>query len=248
MCGMIIITATTTIFFSIVFPENHAESWTEAFEKKFGAPQYKSVNPKQPLDQQTVIVEIGERIFEIPKVYIQTNLDGKKKQDALNLIFVLPDFTSRADFKNREEYKNAQNEQRMAHMLIEKLGIKAPLERAIDLTRKSVNKVEKKESIYGLESELWYRKNKNGIVPYYEVYIEKDSKGNVESYIFCSTFESGSHVKYPGCSIHFFNKKLYFDVYFNKKKYLPSWRNQKQGAITFIDHFEKLPSQKNQEN
>lgn len=203
----------------------------------FGVPEYESVDPKQPLNQQTATVQIGERTFKIPSIYIQTDLRGQHQQDGLNLLYVLPDFTSMIDFKNRQEYYKADKQRRFAHMQIQRLGIKAPLEIALRNHRNSLSALEKGDDFKGLEKEIWYRKNNNNKdIPDSEVFIEKNTSGEVVSYIDCSTYESGS--KFPGCSHRFFDKNLYYAASFNKEKYLPSWREHKKKAIAFIDQFE----------
>jgi len=222
--------------------KDRASIWPQALQEYFGEPEYKSVNKDRPFSEQTATVKIGERVFEIPKIYIQTNLGGKIEQDGLNLLYVLPGYTSRADFPDKQAYEQAKNERRFAHMLIQKLGKKAPLELAIQNTRKRAKKIEKKEPIHGLEFELWYRagkrEEKEAFIPYYEVYIERNNNGDILSYTKCSTFERGAHIKYPGCNQRFSNNNLYYDIHYNKKNYLSSWKEQKESAIQFIDSFE----------
>ncbi|MDR4468492.1 MAG: hypothetical protein MRJ68_09365 [Nitrospira sp.] len=203
--------------------------------------------PDKKADKQTSIFEISGRTFEMPTAYIQSDLEGKRIQDeGVNLVYVLPEFKSHADIENSEEYEEAKKSQRFAHMLIEPLGIKAPLEIGLQNLRSTVEKVEKLSPMGNLERELWYRIVNGKVVPYYEVYIERDRNGDVISYINCATFESGSHVKAPGCSHLFVDKKIFYDIYYNKDNYLRDWENQKRAAINFINKFEISSSSESQ--
>ena len=219
--------------------------WLYSYERSFsilpeyvGKPEYKSLDRDVPLDKQSATVQIGGKTLEIPSVYIQTDLRGQSRQDSLNLLYVYPEFTSRVDFENREEYYAADEQERFGHMFIEKSGIKAPLERALELTRNSASKVEDKNNVYGLEHEVWYRQKKGKLLPYYDIYIERDNNNQILSYIDCTPQERGAHIESPGCSHKFFNKGLYYSIYYNKEKYLSSWADIKQAAINFINNFE----------
>ena len=207
-----------------------------------GKPEYMTIDLDKPLGTQTSIVEIGERTFEIPAVYIQTNLGGKRKQDGVNLLYVYPDFTSRADFENKQEYEKANNEKRFGHMLIHIPVEDFTLGQSFEAVRASVNEIEEKELFNSLKREIWYRTKKGEIKPYYDVYVYKNSDGQVVDYINCSP-EEKEGVKHLGCSHKFVDKNILYSIYYNKEKFLSSWREHKEKAIAFIDSFEIKTSQ-----
>lgn len=206
------------------------------FQEFFGKPEYESVDIKKPLAEQTVIVEIASRTFKIPKVYIQTNLGGKRNQDdGINLLYVMPDFTSMLDFKNKAEYDQAFNDRRMAHMLIKSSKQSTLIYQIINNRKKNGDLTKYEGKHYGLEKYIDYDDPRHLNIRYDDTYLELDEKGNVISFLSCDPEEKGY---FPGCSHIFVDNGIYYDIYFNKKKYLSTWQEHRRKAIAFINSFE----------
>jgi hypothetical protein len=219
-------------------------TWPEALREGMGAPEYESVDPGKPIHQQTSMFEMAGRTFEMPKVYIQTNLGGRRVLDGINLIYVLPGFTSRADFPNRQEYERVRKEQRFAFMLLQVEATRPSFNEMIRNTRSFLPKEESVGLHDGLEYYKWYRGSPNGLVFNREIYIERDANGDITSYIECTPKESGAHVLYPNCSHKFRDKGLLYEIAYNKANYFLTWREQRLKAIAFIDGFDKSPEEK----
>lgn len=213
------------------------QTWPEVLRAEYGAPEYESIDKNKPLNDQTAIVEMAGRTFEIPKVFIQSNLGGKREQkDGINLVYVMPDFTSQADFKDKAEYNEAFNNRRMSHMLVQPAKTSTPVPQVIE-NRTSNGQLSKYEgSDYGLEKYIDYDDPRHLNIHYDDTYIEKDGSGNAISFISCSA--ARKQARSPGCSHIFFDKGLKYDIYFNKEKYLPTWQEHRRKAIEFIDSFE----------
>lgn len=199
-----------------------------------GAPAYESLDIDKPIEEQTRIVEIGDRRFEIPIIYIASTLRPGEKQNAVILNFVLPDFTHRADFQNRQAYEEARLDGRFASVYIEQPGKKVPLEIAIDNFRQGLKNASKQSEIEGLSKEIWYRKRGGQYVPYYDVYIEKNNKGDVLSYFECTSL---NRVKVPHCAQMYFRESLYFRVSY-AAQHLKNWVKLKKQSNDFIKRFE----------
>lgn len=214
------------------------KTWPKALREKLGAPEYETVDKTKPLDEQVAIVEIGGRTFAIPKVYIQTNLRGRRKVTGLNLVYVMPDFTSNADFKNKEEYREAFNNRRMAHMLIKDLPTVTPIMEIVKNKEKHGHLTRFEGIEYGLEKHIDFNDPRHLNIKFDDVYLEKDESGQVVSFIECSPH---GEVRFPGCSPDFDDKGLRYSIYFNKAKYFSTWRDHRRKAIAFIDSFEIHP-------
>lgn len=214
---------------------SNTQNLSNPLQEYLGTPEYESVHQGEPLYEKAAIVQIGSRTFKIPSVYIQSNLRNRIKHTGINLLYVLPDFTARADFKNKEEYEQARVQNRFGHMMIQEPGKKAPFAIAIANRKRGLAKVVEAGEFDGLQKEIWYHINNGAPYPRYEIYIETDSDGQVVSMIECSP--DGLHLV-PGCNHRFWNNSLYFDIHYSKEKYLSKWRQQRQKAIDFIDSFE----------
>lgn len=211
-------------------------TWPEALESYLGPAAYKSVDPDKPLHEQTSVFEIAGRVFEVPTVYIQSNLGGKRLQpDGVNLIYVLPGYTSRADFANRQQYEDARREGRFAFMLLEPEEGRPLFDTVIQNRKRRLGKVENAEPFQGLEVEKWYMPDGDKLVFYYEVFLEKSAQGHVISWIECSTIE---RAPISICSHRFRDKGLLYKISYHKNEYLADWQGQRDSAIKFINGFE----------
>ena len=209
--------------------------WKEALRGEYGAPEYESIDKNKPLKEQTVTFEMAGRTFKMPKVYIQSNLGGKRKITGINLVYVMPDFTSMGDFKNREEYMKSFNARDHSHMLLQDKAITTPIKQIIMNKEKGGRLTKYEGNHFGLEKYIDFDDPRHLNIKYDDTYIEKDENGEVISFISCSPDEE---VIYPGCRHIFTDKGLRYSIYFNKAKYLPTWREHRKKAIEFIDSFE----------
>jgi len=222
-------------------PPKQADPWPKALEDYLGQPAYKTVDPDKPLHQQTSTFTLAGRTFEMPTVYISSNIANQEEIDGLNLLYVLPDYTSRADFADRDEYEQARNDRRFGHMLVEPFASwPSSFEKAIANHHHSMEKVERVGIFDGLEIEKWFQERQGQLHFYHQVYIERDEQGKIISFIECSTLDRPS-VRFPGCSHRFVDKGLLYKVHYNQEKYLLEWRAMRASAIAFVDSFEKSP-------
>jgi len=210
----------------------------KTWDQIFGKPAYKDIDPDKPLESQTATIQIGERIFKIPLVFIRSNLgrDGKKAEaDGINLIFVYPDFTSRADFPDKAAYDRAFQNKEFGRMLVmKKESIASPVEMVEN--RKNNEQLTKYEGLYyGLKKYIDHDSTKHLNIRYDDTYLEVSPSGDVISFLSC---DADSKALYPVCSHKFQDNGLYYSVSFNKKKYLSDWKAIQKKAIDFIDGFE----------
>lgn len=217
--------------------DNNARPWSEVLEEYVGEPAYKSIDPEKPLDEQTSVFEIAGRTFEMPTVYIQTHLGDRRQIDGLNLLYVLPDYRSRAEFIDRRAYEQAREEQRFAHMLIQAGSRRPSLDRMVANRRHHMPRIDSAQSIWGLTAEHWYRPQGEKLAVTQEHYFERDADGHIVNWIECSTKENPS-VRFPGCNHRFRDKGLLYNIYYNQANYLEWWREQRSLAIEFIDSFQ----------
>ena len=219
-----------------LFKPSKPLTWPEALEQYIGAPAYKSVDPAKPLHEQTSVFETAGRVFEMPIVYIQSNLAGKRQQpDGVNLIYVLPEYKTRADFASRQEYEHTRKAGHFGHMLIEPEAVRPSFDVMVANMQHSVTKVETAGISHGLEREHWYRQYGEKLEFTYDVFLEKNAAGHVVSWIECSTEDSAV---VPHCSHKFRDKALLYSIHYHKANYLDAWREQRVSAIKFIDSFE----------
>lgn len=73
---------------------------------------------------------------------------------------------------------------------------------------------------------------------YSTIHVERNEESEIIGVIECSTFERGSHVKFPECNHVFTNGNMWQSVSYNKKNYFHTWKNMKVKAIAFIESFE----------
>lgn len=208
----------------------------KTLQEFFGKPEYESIDIKKPINTQRTTVEIAGRTFSIPKVYIQSDLRGKRNQDGgVNLLYVMPDFTSRLDFKNRGEYYQAEKEGLMAHMMIQSAKLKIPFEKMIENRKKNSQLSSYEGNHYGLEKYVDIGAPNRQNLRFDDTYLELDKEGKVISFTSCSR---EGKVPFPGCGHVFHDKNLYYNIYYNKKNFLPAWQEHRRKAIAFIDSFE----------
>jgi len=231
------VAAATLAVFSFLPGEPKPLTWPEALEEYLGTPAYKTVDRSKPLHEQTSVFEMAGRAFEMPTVYISSNIAEQRELDGLNLVYVLPDYRSRADFANREQYEQARNERRFGHMLLQPSSKRPSFDVSIANLHHGLEKIESAGTFDGLEVEKWYQERRGQLIFYNEVYIERDDQGKVVSWIDCATLERPS-ARFPSCSHRFRDKDLLYKINYNKDRYLNDWRTMRASAIAFIESFE----------
>lgn len=212
-----------------------ASGLQEALRAHAGRPTYESIDPDRPIREQTSVFEIAGRVFEMPTVYVQSNLAGRREQpNGVNLIYVLPGYTSRVAFANRDEYERARAERRFGHMMFEPEAVRPSFDTMIQNRKRGIEKEVAIGAWRGLERYDWYQRRGDKLIRYSEIYLERGEDGKIISFIDCATEERPS-VKFPGCSHKFRDEGLLYDIYYNKSDYLEDWRTQRASAIAFID-------------
>lgn len=215
-----------------------------AWEEFFGTPEYKSVDMRKPLDEQNRTVEIAGRTLDIQKVYIGNALDKGVVQDGIVLEYVLPEYTSKFHLRTKSAYKEAFNAQRFGHMLIEPEAPRPSFDTMIENRRRHIPKEEHAGAHDGLEHYKWFAKRPEGLIYYYDIYLEKDAGGKIVSFIECAGPEKPG-LRFPHCTHKFRDKALLYTLTYNKKNYFAEWREQRRKAIEFIDAFEVTPANNN---
>lgn len=183
---------------------------------------------------QKIRLQIGDRKFEIPKVYISSPVKDGDKVDGLNLIYVMPNFTSRSAFKSKEEYKAAFNAHRFGHMLIRSKAVSTPVSEIFEI-KKRTGRITKSDGkrhnlTYYPDPKLAEEKRRR----YVDHYIEQDDQYNVVGLIDCTY---GDSIRVPGCNYYFDIDALQYDVHFNKNNFLANWQEIRRDAIDFIESF-----------
>lgn len=206
-------------------------------------PEYMKVDDSKPLKEQTRLVEIGGRRFNMPLMYIDGGLDKGIVQDGMNLKYVLPDYRSLYDLKDREEYLKEFYAGHTAHMLLLPQSSMPAIEISANNILNGYSKHEYVGKVDSLEKYNGYFLNGDKLELYDEFYLEKSKSGEIIGFLQCSP---ASRVPKPGCNYRFVDKNIRYDIRLNTKNYFSKWREQKQSAIQFIDSFEVKPEQKNQ--
>ncbi len=233
----------TAIVF-ITYVDHRLTSRGVSWKELFGTPEYEKINTRKSIKLQKRTVEIGNRVFEIPMIYISTDLGGKRKQDGLNLIYVLPNYTPRSDFADKQTYDKAEDDRRFAHMLIQNVEGKVPLVQSIENRKKNEMLTKYDGNHYGLKKYIDYDSPKHPNIDYNDTYLELDESGDVLSFISCT---AKGKAPFPGCTHSFIDNGLYYGIYYNKTNFLPSWKDQRRKAIEFINNLEIKSLEKQEE-
>lgn len=214
---------------------------TQMLLKLVERPEYMKVDERKPLKDQTRLVEIGGRRFNVPLMYIDGGLDEGVVQRGMNLICFLPDCRSLWELKNREEYLKEFDRGHAVYMLIIAQSTMPPIEISATNILNGYSKKEYVGKVDGLEKYNGYFLNNGNLELYDEFYLEKSKDNKVIGFVDCSP---QSRVPNPGCNHHFIDKSLRYDIHYNTKNYFSQWQEQKQKAIKFIDSFEAKSEQK----
>ncbi len=232
---IIMVIALSAVSLGAYIYTNHQN--VEPIHPLFIKPEYTEVDMDKPLKEQTRLIQIGKRTFDLPLMYVQSSLDkGKLQKDGILLDVILPDFKSKLELGSLEEYDELRKAGHISGILIEDAATRPPIETMIANRRMGIAKEESDSTFSGLNAYHWYHRRKDKLVFYYEIYLEKDEQGKIVSFVECSTKDSGA--TYPGCNHKFTDKGLLYDIHYNKSNYLTDWQECRNQAIKFFDKFE----------
>ena len=221
--------------------EPSASQKRQTWQEFVGSPEMSKVDPNKPLREQTRIFELAGRRFEIPIMYIDGRPKPGEYQESMLLEVIWPEVRSIWELKDRTEYNLIRKkEHRFGWILLHPASTRPPIETQIANLKRNIRKIDFVQSRDGLEEYLWYRGTPESPEPWYEMYFEKDTRGNIISYIDCSPKERGL---YPRCSDKFIEGGLIYQISYNKAAFFSEWRQQRQRAIDFMNSFE-IHSQK----
>lgn len=202
----------------------------------YGPPDYMKVDGSKPLKEQTRLVQLGDRQFAIPLMYIDSRLGKDLVQRGVNLKYISPGFKSVWDLKDKQEYRQLFKDGYVDYMLISPQSrFVINIDQSAENLLKSYTEARDDGYEYGLKKYLGYRLKVDQKFLYDEFYLEEDEHKNVIGYIMCDPDE---RVPKPGCSHNFVDKGIRYHINYNKKNFFKEWRSQKQNTITFIDSFE----------
>jgi len=186
------------------------------------------------LYNETGIVAIGGREFEIPVAYVDGQFKDGRKEGSVVLSYVLPDFKSPLEFTNKSERQALVRQGRMKGMLVENQSDKASLdyyfERMLARNRAASNR----SARYGLEAYLSTAPHDRTSTGPDDFYIERGADESITSIIQCSP---SWRVPNPNCSQMFNRKGLRYKVRMSAGE-LPDWENQRDRAVNFFESFE----------
>lgn len=208
-----------------------------------GTPEYKKVDYTKRLQDQRVVVDMGERVFNIPKVYLATDVSRRGQPGygtGINLTYVMPGFMPKFAF-SKEKYDELYDQGRKGGGLIH-IDSQRPTT-VVEIVE--IFKKEKYDSShvtveYGLKKYVEIGQARR----FQDMYVEEDKTGKVVSFLFCSILTE--HRTTPQCEHTFTNKHLRYRIGYNRKNYLPTWREHRATAIAFMDSFEIPATQANE--
>lgn len=204
-----------------------------------GKPEYMKLYSSKLGQEQRRLVEIGNRKFDLPLKYVDGQLNPNMKQSGVNFKYVLPDFKSLWDLRDREEYLRLFNEGKESYLLVQPSDAMP----SIAVSASNLLKAYAQYQPIGMEGDLekyeGYRIRKGKLILQEYFFLEKDLSGEIIGYIKCKVEET---VASPGCSHNFVDASLRYNVYYNKKNYFQSWKKQKEKVVNFINNLEVTPN------
>ena len=209
------------------------------FAPGFARPDYMDVDPKKPWRQQTRLLEIAGRKFNIPLAYVEGHLAAGEHQDGVLLTIIWPDLQSIYDMKSRQEYEKIQHEQRTGNIGVREASLRPSIAQQMANRRKSLGGIDFIGKNNGLEEYTFSFSPKPAYVPEEKFYIEKNGQGEAISYIDCEHLSpTPDNPLFVMCDHTFSDKDIIYSITYNKANYFSDWRKQRQSAIDFINSFE----------
>lgn len=207
------------------------------WQQMLGPPASVQVDESKPLREQTARVELGNRVFHIPLMYVDSNpAPGNVYKDSILLEVIWPEMRSIHELQNRQEYEQIwKKEHRLGWILLEPLHARPTLDQQVSNMQESMTKIEQVQPYGILEKYLWYRGTEQSPELRHEVYLERGRSGHIINYIDC---RHGPSSRFPVCSHKFVEDGLMFKISYNEATFLAQWQEQRQRAINFLRSFE----------
>lgn len=228
--------ALTALLLAVAVASLYHEPAPTTWKQVLPEPEHTKVDRNDPLREQTRVVEISGRTFEIPIMYFDTALDPGTKQDDLLLEVIWPEMRSSYELKDKAEYDRMRKEEhRLGWILLELASFRPPLDTQVSNMQTSMMKYEHVGVEEGLDKYLWYRGTPEQPKLQHEAYIERNDQNQVVTYIDCFL---GPSVRFPGCTHKFIDQGLIYQISYNKAAFFSQWREQRQRAIALMRGFE----------
>ena len=226
----------TALFLFIAVGSLYHEPAPTTWKQVLPEPEHTKVDSNDPLREQTRIVEIAGRTFEIPIMYFDTALDSGTKQDALLLEVIWPEMRSSYELKDKVEYDRIRKEEhRLGWINLHPASARPPLDRQVSNMQNAVMRFEHVGVVEGLDKELWYQGTAELPKLQHEAYIGRNDRNHIVTYIDCDSDNRG---RFPQCSHKFIDGGLIYQISYNKAVFLSQWREQQQRAIDFMQGLE----------
>ncbi|HIF26365.1 MAG TPA: hypothetical protein EYG18_02855 [Micavibrio sp.] len=184
-----------------------------------------------------VLLQISDRSFNIPRIYIDYPKNQKSIQDSVILEYVLPDYEPQPPHpQERAKRKELILQGRMRGMLLEESSIRPTFNVMVKnfVDSKSYQLVS--ADVYGLEKFTAEKSEGKYATKPDDMFVERDQNGDVINFLLCSPPNTD---RIPACEHRFRNNKLLYKISWHISE-LPNWRKQRAAAIDFLDNFEVI--------
>jgi len=243
VCAVLLIAG--GLFAALMGTTKRALHVSEAWQQVLGPPASYFTDESKPLRTQTVRVELGNRVFNIPLMYINSRKapTGVYK-DSIILEVIWPDMRSIYELKDKQEYERIwRQEGRRGWILIHSASERPPLDLQVRNMQESMTKFEDVGMDGSLHRYLWYRGTTERPELQHEVFLERDATGHITNYIDCDPIDRGV---YPQCRQEFISRGLLYSLTYRRSAFLLEWRQQQHRAINFLRSFETTSSNQQQ--
>lgn len=194
----------------------------------------------QSKESGAIKVVIADRVFKIPKGYLDGRKATGKDTESIVLEYSLPGFEVLPKHpQERSARQQLIKEGRMRGMLIENSDKRPSFDKMVENSLNIKTKYKppysgKNEQIYGLQKYPSQKIHPDLETQYDDLYIERGKNGEVISFLRCSAPKQD---KYPSCTHKFRDKGLLYQIHWSKNE-LPNWKKQREAAVKFIDSME----------
>ena len=190
--------------------------------------------PDQKTDFDFFKVVIADRVFKIPKGYLDGRKAIGKDTESIVLEYSLPGFNVLPKHPEERDQRQALlKEGRMRGMLLEAEKKRPSFDIATENLMRGRQFIKEPSLVYGLEKYISQLPKPPDRVAD-DFFIERGEDGSVKSYLRCSP---PGKDKVPGGRHRFIDKGLLYNTHWSIKE-LPNWKQQQIEAIHFIDHME----------
>ena len=197
---------------------------------------------KKKVESDAIRVVIADRVFKVPKGYLDGAPAYGKDNEALVIEYSLPGFEVLPHRSKKKERYALINASRMMGMLLENATSRPEFTPIVKRQTDKETFVKKEKLFKGLE---WYVYNpppkplsfKGVYSPtiWDDILVDRNKDGTVNSYLQC---RAPKEVSSPTCIHRFIDKGLMYQIRWATRE-LPNWKEQQQTAIAFIDSMER---------